>query len=493
MCVIIHDPEGKELDFAILQRAVERNADGWGLSMVDPQGNIRVARGFGFKQAKRAWKRSAGAPRVFHARIGTSGTKNIENCHPFDASHDASERRIFFHNGTVDIPRIDESMCDSWHLAKYIQGFPTSEELVKRLMAYAIKEHSRFVFVTPKFTARLGEGWFQRDGVYYSNPSALADIRSFNGGPHNGQGRGWYTKGLLEDTSVEVTSDKSYEGLGWDAERKLYSNKVKTVKSTGTGYTSRHDHHSDYTRIMDGMEATMTWNPTLQKYDVKPGSEKAIRPYVRGVAQPLALQKDDAASARGESVYRNHELTMTTLEQAPWMNNAIGEAGYQQSWPNRTVFGYDQVKHGLGHCYTHRYTSPHMNGAWREAMYKDGNFVMNRHVDGPFLGGLVITGKSDKVTYDGKEMSLTSWRIIVKHWVFPELAFGEVEDGEASDVGAKFLKDLKQVVDARAAAADHDNSIDTEVIPVITEGKLIGTVVISKAMDGKEVVVTDGH
>jgi len=173
MCVIIVASEGIEVPFDIIEKATTKNPHGWGMTIKHPERGLLVRRGMSQKSALRAWKRAGSEyERVFHARISTGGLQDIQNTHPFEITNprDGEDRRMLFHNGTVSMPDIVKTMCDTWHMAQLLKQF-SWDDIQKSLAGYATTEMSRFCIVSSdmsKPTWMFGH-WVTRDKVHYSN------------------------------------------------------------------------------------------------------------------------------------------------------------------------------------------------------------------------------------------------------------------------------------------------------------------------------------
>jgi len=213
MCVIIMVPKGANITQEIMETAIERNPHGWGMSVRLEDGTFKVAKGWSEREAWRKWQKLGNeGERIFHARVATHGGVSLQNLHPFDASV-GDEGRLFYHNGTVNsIPQFVEDRSDSWHVATMLKSFPTSKRLIDELAALARKEQSRFVLCLPKQTWYLGTGWIEREGIKYSNGSALGGVQH--------KRRAW-AGGLLH--AEGTVSDTACEGFKYDPETKMYT------------------------------------------------------------------------------------------------------------------------------------------------------------------------------------------------------------------------------------------------------------------------------
>jgi len=441
ICVIIIDPEGKKLDPEILRLAVERNPDGWGIGWLF-DGKLNVTRGFGIKGAKRAWSSADGLRRVFHARVGTHGNKDIHNCHPFDADHNG-ERRLFFHNGTVGIPRFNTHMSDSWHLSQYVKSFPTTKEFTADLNTYAFRENSRFVLMTVNTLQWMGRGWLQRDGVFYSNGSCLC------GSQQVWQGGRRFEGGLMgPDAELEVTSPDHFGTAGYDAERKLYSNKVKAVS-----YTAKDWDRSGTSNRGHGPER---WDHKLGKFVPY---EPLLNPALRAALKPLETddegkstthhgrqdvwdhkEEERKAEARKLSNQRFKNAIIEGLMKAPWMNNTRGVKGLKKSWPKTTNF--ISLVYNFGNNITYRVqheigTDPRSR-MWREVVFKGGQFVQSDAMyETPYVDGVVIEMHSNKVMFGDVEMSFKDWQDLIIEDALRFFMQGGEEDDNTAPFGEK--------------------------------------------------------
>lgn len=463
MCVIVIDPEGKDLDFSILKLGIERNPDGWGLTYIS-DGKLWTSKGFGFKGAKKAWIRAKGHSRVFHARVGTHGTKTIENCHPFNCST-AVEARVFFHNGTVGIPRFNPGMCDSWHVAQLLKQFPTDEITLKNLGEYAEKEHSRFVLMTPEKVRWWGKGWLTRDGVHYSNASCLSETRTFN---NCGVHRVVYEGGLLANKEIEITCPDMVSGWGYDTDRKLYSS-TKTVEvakkhwESQFPYNEEHNHPGcrwDYTRrlwvnkITDEPEVASKEKNALVglpkiggttgangSASIEDKSSRLNIPIIGGQRKSDSPLLNKTLPMTDENVKKIKEelnddwiaAMMDAVIKAPWMST-VGGDGVQKSWPKD--FDFLNVRNRFGHNQTYRVFTPN-SSTWREMVYThDGRFDKTFDVSGAYPDGLIITMKQDLVQWGSNMLSMAIWKKMILQRVrkFIESETVETEDEEVDNL-----------------------------------------------------------
>lgn len=128
MCLIIHQPHGVKLDRAVLKRGFTNNSDGAGF-MFAVDGVLQVHKGyFGFRKFWKAYrlmliKHGSQSDFIIHFRIGTSGAKDKNNCHPHKISPDLA----FVHNGIISKITVEnDAWSDTIHFNKQVlQHLPT--------------------------------------------------------------------------------------------------------------------------------------------------------------------------------------------------------------------------------------------------------------------------------------------------------------------------------------------------------------------------------
>jgi len=279
MCVIILAAHDKDIPIDHLQQAIRSNPEGWGLLAYDDKDFNKAKPVYGWTEAsaKRAWREAKGKTRIFHARIATSGEKDVYNLHPFDATSPSGVKRWFFHNGTVAMPLFNPKRSDTWHLAQFIRTQENSEEFLDGLASYAVKEVSRFLLVTPETVWRMGNGWVERDGVWYSNHSAFSQ-RAISGSRSYGAGGTDYTWRVQEKPNGHIWSARVLPG----------SNKHGALSKS-----------LDWRRFNDGVWRPLTVPEFKKQYD----QEIAAMPRVNASAEPAEILK----SARLIADHRPYE------------------------------------------------------------------------------------------------------------------------------------------------------------------------------------------
>jgi glutamine amidotransferase len=114
LCLLCVLPAGVTPDPKELELAATNNPDGFGYAIITRQGNLLIRRGMDAGHIIDAFlkdRRKHQGPAIWHARIGTSGTKTTMNCHPFIVGRD--HRTVLAHNGTLFRPPKDEPRSDT--------------------------------------------------------------------------------------------------------------------------------------------------------------------------------------------------------------------------------------------------------------------------------------------------------------------------------------------------------------------------------------------
>lgn len=162
-----------------LKEAFRINDDGAGFMFNDPVSNkVKVFKGwFGFRRyykSLRTCERSyPNSTFVIHMRIGTSGSKGAENCHPFLVSDYAG----FAHNGVMfglgDKGRSDTREFVEDTLAKLPDNFWEYTAIRQAIEKCATASGSKFALLIGDgsyFIFNEGAGHW-KDGVWFSNSS----------------------------------------------------------------------------------------------------------------------------------------------------------------------------------------------------------------------------------------------------------------------------------------------------------------------------------
>jgi len=177
MCIIACTPAGLKLDKATFDQCWSRNPDGFGMTYLY-EGKIRIKKTMDRHQAWNIYNGVCNTTmdswKILHFRIGTHGTKDISNCHPFMIHDDL----VFAHNGVIrqipDCP--DKLLSDTQmfnnlilkHLPKDFYKWEHYRMLIEDYIGYSKltfldTDNSLYIFNSEK-----GE-W--SDGVWFSNTS----------------------------------------------------------------------------------------------------------------------------------------------------------------------------------------------------------------------------------------------------------------------------------------------------------------------------------
>jgi len=178
MCLLIYKPKNKLISAEALRHGFENNPDGAGFSIPE-KGKIKVLKGFmTFGEFLEAFKPYEKKEALIHFRIGTSGKRDAENCHPFSIT----ERLALAHNGIFHY-RSTPDQSDTACLVEDLRGIGLNEQTIHNrhfqnlIQALVVESHSRAAI---HWTGRRGESrvWLINeatgswvDGIWFSNSS----------------------------------------------------------------------------------------------------------------------------------------------------------------------------------------------------------------------------------------------------------------------------------------------------------------------------------
>ena len=176
MCLLIVKPSGLFVPKKHIEQGFRGNSDGAGFSYIY-DGKVIIQKGFtsvnsfyaAFKLAEKMMPKS---PFVLHMRIGTSGHKGPDNCHPYRTA----QGYAFAHNGIFgEYTDLASEHSDTYHFVKHVvdklpRHFVHNSAIMKLLDHEAASTHSKFAIMTPTKVVICGEsaGVFDR-GIWYSN------------------------------------------------------------------------------------------------------------------------------------------------------------------------------------------------------------------------------------------------------------------------------------------------------------------------------------
>jgi hypothetical protein len=155
MCVIIDRQPGAVIDFDLIKSACIVNPHGFGLVVPD-RGKAELVRVYNEKgndpEEVAKWLEDTKDHHVLlHLRFQTKGTKNLENCHPFDIfGTDRTDYQLFLaHNGTISgYGGYTDAMSDTYQFG---------QEFVRPLWDLMLKGHTPEEIMGDPFVKKLLE------------------------------------------------------------------------------------------------------------------------------------------------------------------------------------------------------------------------------------------------------------------------------------------------------------------------------------------------
>lgn len=212
MCIAIVNKSGT-LPLETFTTSFRNNPDGIGIAFTDG-GEVRTIRTM--DAPERLYERYAEIretnphPILIHARIGTHGSKDLGNVHPFKVTR----KLALIHNGIVSAPTYRKDRSDTWHLV----------DLLKRLRS----PENALNPETPEYY------WLKEFAGYTSKFALLhADGRTaiFNEQKGTWEGETWFSNGTHKPTCTTIDrGGRTYKGWdawdGWETYTKSKSAKV---------------------------------------------------------------------------------------------------------------------------------------------------------------------------------------------------------------------------------------------------------------------------
>lgn len=125
MCLLTFFPEGSQPSMKDLENGALYNDDGHGFAIVDPDKNKLIVRksmdaDILLELFEEMRKKYPNGPAIFHSRIGTAGSRDKSNCHPFYITGTAF-KTVIAHNGILPAkaqPPVGERRSDTRMLAE---------------------------------------------------------------------------------------------------------------------------------------------------------------------------------------------------------------------------------------------------------------------------------------------------------------------------------------------------------------------------------------
>lgn len=185
MCIaILNTKKGKEITKEELLNCYYNNPDGIGLFYAD-RNKIRVYKTLSnFEEFHLEYlkARKLKTNICLHFRIGTSGKKDLLNCHPFEVSPNL----YFCHNGIIDVPVpknsiISDTIVFNETILKNLPDGFLSNKAIKRLIeSYThgskllfLDSNSNFTITNEKSGCWHGGNWFSNYSYLYKTISDL--------------------------------------------------------------------------------------------------------------------------------------------------------------------------------------------------------------------------------------------------------------------------------------------------------------------------------
>lgn len=181
MCLLVLKTAGKFLKPETVDAAWKNNSDGGGIvGVID--GEFVVEKSLNKEEFYHLSRKFDQVDAIVHFRFGTSGTKGIENVHPFLVTPNL----YMAHNGVFMIERPNKDMSDTWHFVQKISKIPNIENIVDSLefqsiLGMAIGKSNKLIFLRKDGKSAIinqseghtaSECWFSNYGYrQYSTPS----------------------------------------------------------------------------------------------------------------------------------------------------------------------------------------------------------------------------------------------------------------------------------------------------------------------------------
>lgn len=194
MCVAILVPKGIPVPSdEILKQAADHNRDGGSVSWPF-EGKVHWAKGLTAEEVIEVARQIQHGPCIIHFRIATTGGKIPELCHPFGVTHTADTRiigeapMVLVHNGHwSDWERV---LLANLHPTIPVPPGPWSDTRAMAWLAsvygVGVLQFLREKIATLDASGDLryyGQGWSEKDGIYYSNLNHERTYVSGYGGP----------------------------------------------------------------------------------------------------------------------------------------------------------------------------------------------------------------------------------------------------------------------------------------------------------------------
>lgn len=177
MCIAIVKPQGTKISDDYLENCFDNNNDGAGIAYAK-DGRLYIVKGIfnkeNFVKAVRKAEKIAQGDILIHCRIGTSGLKDQNNCHP----HIVNSSLVMIHNGIldIDVPKKSKVSDTVIFIEKYLKKLKNDfikDKGIMKLIEFAIRSNNKIAFLNNKGESYIcnAEAGIFEDGIWYSNNS----------------------------------------------------------------------------------------------------------------------------------------------------------------------------------------------------------------------------------------------------------------------------------------------------------------------------------
>jgi hypothetical protein len=222
MCIIAYQPINEEITRQQLKNCWSNNPDGAGLMWVE-DGEVKILKeGNSFRKYYKKFRSVYGrmkgeTPFVHHFRIGTSGSRNVHNVHPF---YITENKLAFCHNGILPIAVPKNSKDNDTRIFnEFVLQMIRPDALFTPLIQDMIEEWigtDKLVFLDNEkevyiFNENEGEWhkgcWFSNDGHFYESTWVYG---GYSGSGYEIEGEYCYFCGAELSTRIEVSTGMCY-------------------------------------------------------------------------------------------------------------------------------------------------------------------------------------------------------------------------------------------------------------------------------------------
>lgn len=185
MCLIIHAGKKQPIPHHIVQTAIPRNKDGWGV-VWHANGHTHSKKSLDMTKLEPFLKKIEDYERLVHLRLRTQGQVTLDNCHPFKIH----EGLYFMHNGMMsEFNDVKEGLSDTALFAYSIlkpaaNGRPHDEVLTefwfRSMIDHYAGTHQRFALMDAMGRVHRSGSWTHHaSGVWLSNTYAWGEVKKY--------------------------------------------------------------------------------------------------------------------------------------------------------------------------------------------------------------------------------------------------------------------------------------------------------------------------